>query len=81
MKAHDLKPRPGATKRRKRVGRGESSGHGKTCTKGTKGCQSRAGGLVRPLTEGGQMPLRRPRIRPAPKRCRRAPSHACCEPR
>lgn len=54
----------GANKRRKRVGRGESSGHGKTCTRGNKGAQSRAGGGVRPLTEGGQMPL----FRRLPKR-------------
>lgn len=54
----------GAHKTRKRVGRGESSGWGKTCTRGNKGCQSRAGGLVRPLTEGGQMPI----FRRLPKR-------------
>jgi large subunit ribosomal protein L15 len=54
----------GANKRRKRVGRGESSGHGKTCGRGNKGCQSRAGGGTRPLHEGGQMPI----FRRLPKR-------------
>jgi large subunit ribosomal protein L15 len=54
----------GAHKRRKRVGRGEASGLGKTCTRGNKGCQSRAGGGTRPLHEGGQMPI----FRRLPKR-------------
>lgn len=54
----------GGHKRRKRVGRGEASGLGKTCTRGNKGCQSRAGGGTRPLHEGGQMPL----FRRLPKR-------------
>lgn len=47
----------GARKRRKRVGRGESSGMGKTCGRGNKGNQSRSGGGARPLYEGGAMPL------------------------
>lgn len=46
-------------KRRKRVGRGESSGLGKTCGKGHKGQRSRSGGSVSPGFEGGQMPLQR----------------------
>jgi large subunit ribosomal protein L15 len=54
----------GANRRRKRVGRGEASGHGKTCGRGNKGCQSRAGGGTRPLHEGGQMPI----FRRLPKR-------------
>jgi large subunit ribosomal protein L15 len=54
----------GAHKRRKRVGRGEASGHGKTSGRGSKGCNARAGGGVRLLTEGGQMPL----FRRLPKR-------------
>ncbi|MCG3127063.1 MAG: 50S ribosomal protein L15 [Phycisphaerae bacterium] len=54
---HEITAEAGARHRRKRVGRGRGSGHGKTCGRGTKGCQSRAGGGVRPLTEGGQMPL------------------------
>ncbi len=64
MMLNEITTRAGAHKRRKRVGRGESSGHGKTCGRGNKGCQSRAGGLVRPLTEGGQMPI----FRRLPKR-------------
>ncbi len=54
----------GSHKRRKRVGRGEASGHGKTSGRGHKGCNARAGGGVRLLTEGGQMPL----FRRLPKR-------------
>lgn len=54
----------GAHQRRKRVGRGEASGHGKTCGRGNKGCNSRAGGGTRPLHEGGQMPI----FRRLPKR-------------
>jgi large subunit ribosomal protein L15 len=46
-------------KKRKRVGRGPGSGHGKTCGRGTKGQQSRSGGGTRPGFEGGQMPLYR----------------------
>lgn len=48
-----------ATKKRKRVGRGESSGLGKTSGRGSKGAQSRSGGGVRLGFEGGQMPLYR----------------------
>jgi len=51
-------------KKRKRVGRGPGSGHGKTCGRGTKGQQSRSGGGTRPGFEGGQMPL----FRRLPKR-------------
>jgi large subunit ribosomal protein L15 len=54
----------GAHKRRKRVGRGESSGHGRQSGRGNKGCQARAGGGTRPLHEGGQMPI----FRRLPKR-------------
>ena len=46
-------------KRRKRVGRGRGSGHGKTCGRGHKGQASRAGYSLRPTFEGGQMPLAR----------------------
>ena len=49
----------GATRRRKRIGRGPGSGHGKTSGKGHKGQKSRAGGGVRRGFEGGQMPLYR----------------------
>lgn len=59
MRLHDLQPRPGAKKRRKRIGCGESSGHGKTSCKGHKGQKARAGKGIRPGFEGGQMPLYR----------------------
>lgn len=65
MKLHDLRPAEGATKKRKRVGRGTGSGRGKTSTRGTKGQNSRTGGGVRPVFEGGQLPLvkRLPKLR------------------
>ena len=59
MRLNDLKPNPGARHRRKRLGCGESSGHGKTCGKGHKGQKSRAGASIRPDFEGGQMPINR----------------------
>ena len=59
MKLEDLRPAPGAKKRRKRVGRGPGSGHGKTSTKGHKGQKARSGGGTSPGFEGGQMPLYR----------------------
>lgn len=64
MRLHELSPRPGAKHRRKRLGCGESSGHGKTSGRGHKGQKARSGGSVRPGFEGGQMPL----IRRLPKR-------------
>jgi len=64
MRLHDLRPRPGSKHRRKRLGCGESSGHGKTSGKGHKGQKARSGGSIRPSFEGGQMPL----IRRLPKR-------------
>lgn len=65
MKLHDLRPAEGATKKRKRVGRGTGSGRGKTSTRGTKGQNSRSGGGVRLTFEGGQLPLvkRLPKMR------------------
>ncbi len=58
MKLSDLRPNPGATKRKKRVGRGPSSGHGKTATRGHKGQKSRSGGLKNPAKhEGGRSTL------------------------
>src|SRR5438876_10357868 len=54
-----LRPPRGAHKRRKRIGFGRGSGHGKTATRGSKGQRSRAGSRVRPGFEGGQMPLQR----------------------
>jgi len=54
-----LQPPKGAIKRRKRVGRGPGSGHGKTSCRGHKGANARSGGGVLPGFEGGQMPLKR----------------------
>ena len=59
MRLHDLKPRPGAKHRRKRLGQGESSGHGKTSGRGGKGQTARSGSSIRIGFEGGQMPLYR----------------------
>jgi large subunit ribosomal protein L15 len=64
MRLHTLRPRPGARHRVKRLGIGESSGHGKTSGKGHKGQKARSGGSIRLGFEGGQMPL----IRRLPKR-------------
>lgn len=59
MKLHELKPAEGSRKDRKRVGRGTSSGWGKTAGRGHKGQNARSGGGVRPGFEGGQNPLYR----------------------
>ncbi len=59
MRLHQLSPRPGAKHRRKRLGCGESSGHGKTSGRGHKGQKARSGGSIRLGFEGGQMPLNR----------------------
>lgn len=59
MKLHDLRPNPGATKKRKRVGRGISAGQGKTAGRGTKGQGARSGGGKGVYFEGGQLPLAR----------------------
>lgn len=59
MKLHELKPAPKSRTKRKRVGRGIGSGHGKTSTKGHKGQIARSGGGKKPGFEGGQMPLKR----------------------
>lgn len=64
MRLHDLKPRPGAKHRRKRLGQGEATGHGKTSGRGGKGQTARSGSSIRVGFEGGQMPL----IRRIPKR-------------
>ena len=64
MRLNNLKPRPGAKHRTKRLGIGESSGHGKTSGRGGKGQTARAGGTIRLGFEGGQMPL----LRRIPKR-------------
>ena len=57
MKEHELTPSAGSTKDRKRVGRGDASGHGSYSGRGMKGQKARAGGRVRPGFEGGQNPL------------------------
>ena len=57
MQIHDLFPAPGSTKNRKRVGRGNGSGHGSTAGRGDKGQNSRAGGTKGAGFEGGQTPL------------------------
>jgi len=59
MKLDELRPAPGANRRRKRVGRGPASGHGKTSGKGHKGHKARSGGGKAGGFEGGQMPLYR----------------------
>lgn len=59
MRLHELKPNPGSTKNRKRLGRGTATGQGKTAGRGMNGQKSRSGGGVRPGFEGGQMPLYR----------------------
>ena len=64
MMLNDITSRAGAARRRMRVGRGDGSGKGKTCGRGHKGARSRSGCDIRPLTEGGQMPL----FRRLPKR-------------
>ena len=64
MKLHELTYTEGARHKRKRIGRGTGSGHGKTAGRGTKGQNARSGGGVRPGFEGGQTPL----FRRIPKR-------------
>ena len=64
MKLHDMSPTPGSRHRRKRVGRGDSSGWGKSAGRGEKGQSSRTGSVSRPFFEGGQIPL----FRRLPKR-------------
>lgn len=64
IRLHNMRPRPGSRHRVKRLGCGESSGHGKTSGKGHKGQKARSGGSIRLGFEGGQMPL----IRRLPKR-------------
>jgi large subunit ribosomal protein L15 len=60
----NLAPAPGSTKKMKRIGRGQGSGHGGTSTRGHKGAGSRSGSGKRAWFEGGQMPL----VRRIPKR-------------
>ncbi len=58
MNLSTLRPAKGATKSRKRIGRGQGSGHGGTSTRGHKGAGSRSGTSTKPGFEGGQMPLK-----------------------
>lgn len=64
LRISDLAPAPGSRHKKKRVGRGPGSGHGKTACKGHKGQKARTGLEIPPWFEGGQMPL----IRRTPKR-------------
>ena len=59
MKLHELKYAEGSKSKKKRVGRGISSGWGKTAGKGHKGQKARSGSGIHPWSEGGQMPLQR----------------------
>ena len=59
MRLEELKPPMGARRKRKRVGRGIGSGHGKTACRGAKGQNARSGGGTKAGFEGGQMPLQR----------------------
>ena len=59
MNLHSLQPAEGSTKNRKRIGRGEGSGHGGTSTRGHKGAKSRSGYKSKIGFEGGQMPIPR----------------------
>ena len=71
MKLHEMSPTPGSRKARKRVGRGDASGWGRTCGRGEKGQKSRTGSTIRPFFEGGQTPL----FRRLPKRGFNSPDH------
>jgi len=64
MLGHEITTIVGKDKKRRRLGKGPGSGHGKTCGRGHKGSGSRAGSFTRPTYEGGQMPL----FRRLPKR-------------
>jgi large subunit ribosomal protein L15 len=59
MELHNLRPASGATKSRKRIGRGQGSGRGGTSTRGHKGAQSRSGHKNKRNFEGGQTPMQR----------------------
>ena len=71
MTLNELKPAPGATRSRKRLGRGNASGHGGTCGRGHKGQKSRSSCSIPSWFEGGQMPL----VRRLPKRGPRRIAH------
>ncbi len=59
MELNSIKPAIGASRNKKRIGRGPGSGHGKTATKGHKGQKARSGGSIKAGFEGGQMPMQR----------------------
>ncbi len=59
LELSNLKPPPGARKKRKRIGRGPGSGRGKTATRGHKGQKARSGKKIKAWMEGGQMPVQR----------------------
>lgn len=59
MELNNLKPAEGSTKKEKRIGRGQGSGHGGTSTRGHKGAKSRSGYKSKRSFQGGQMPLQR----------------------
>ncbi|MGC9142056.1 MAG: 50S ribosomal protein L15 [Caldimicrobium sp.] len=69
MSLSNLRPDPGSKHRKKRVGRGHGSGHGKTSCRGHKGQKARTGLDIKPFFEGGQTPI----IRRVPKRGFRNP--------
>ena len=71
MKLNELKPAPGSTRKRKRIGRGNGSGKGGTAGRGHKGQKSRSGASIPAWFEGGQMPL----VRRVPKRGPRRIAH------
>lgn len=71
MKLHDMQPTPGSRHKKKRVGRGDSSGSGKTAGRGEKGQKSRSGYSRKYHFEGGQIPL----IRRLPKKGFKNPDH------
>ena len=75
MRLNELTTTPGSVKGRKRVGRGDSSGMGKTACRGEKGQKSRTGSVIRPFFEGGQIPL----FRRLPKRGFNSPDHKVFE--
>ena len=72
MKLNELSPAAGSVKEAYRKGRGHGSGNGKTAGRGHKGQKARSGGGTRIGFEGGQMPLRPPRVQGSHYRCGRS---------
>ena len=81
MNLKDIKPAAGSTHRKKRIGRGIGSGHGKTAGRGHKGRGSRSGGNTPARYEGGQMPLRAGSRSAAFAGCRKTSRRANALPR